>query len=92
MVAIHGGPHSVSSNTLSRSDPIAAGILLATILNGRIPTLKLSVRLVTLFSGSVLLVLVANYWKINSPPALKWLPTLVGFPVVAIASTLEIRI
>lgn len=88
MVATHGGPHSVSCNTLSRSDAIAAGILLATILNGRIPNFKLSIRLAMLFSGAVSLVLVANYWKINSPPALKWLPTLVGFPVVAVGSTL----
>lgn len=88
MVAIHGGLNSVWCNTLCRLDPIASGILLAAILNGRIPNFKLGVRLAMLFSGPILLILVANYLKINNPTSLEWVPTLIGFPVVAIGSTL----
>src|SRR5205085_2280502 len=32
--------------------------------------------------------LVANYWKIHEPDTLQWIPTLVGFPVVAVSCTL----
>jgi peptidoglycan/LPS O-acetylase OafA/YrhL len=34
------------------------------------------------------LALVANYWRIHEPERLEWIPTLVGFPVVALSCTL----
>ncbi len=31
---------------------------------------------------------VANHWQINAPDKLEWIPTLVGFPAIALGSTL----
>jgi peptidoglycan/LPS O-acetylase OafA/YrhL len=88
MVAFHGGMDSVRCNTLGRLDPIAAGILVAATLRGRIPNFSIFVRLGMLCCGMLPLVLVAHYWKIEDPEALLWIPTLVGFPVVAASCTL----
>ena len=41
-----------------------------------------------LLTGLLTLVLVAHYWKINNPESLQWIPTLIGFPVVAAGCTL----
>ena len=88
MVALHGGMNSVWCNTLGRLDPIAAGVLIAAALRGGIPSLRLGTRFSMLVAGIVPLALVANYWKIHEPETLKWIPTLVGFPVVAVSCTL----
>jgi len=88
MIAFHGGTNSVWCNTLGRLDPIAAGILVAAVLRGGIPHFRLGVRLGMLVAGTIPLALVANYWKIHGPERLEWVPTLVGFPVVAISCTL----
>jgi len=88
MVLIHGGMNSVWCNTLARLDPIAAGILVAAALRGRIPNFSISTRLGILCCGIVPLALVATRWKIHEPETLKWIPTLVGFPVVAVGCTL----
>jgi peptidoglycan/LPS O-acetylase OafA/YrhL len=88
MIAIHGGQNSVWCNTFARLDPIVAGILVAAVLRGGIPRFSFPARLVMLLSGIVALALVANYWKIHEPEKLEWIPTLVGFPVVALGSTL----
>jgi peptidoglycan/LPS O-acetylase OafA/YrhL len=83
MVAIHGGQNSVWCNTLGRLDPIAAGILVAAALRGSIPNFRLPARLGMLGCGILPLTLVARYWPINAPDKLEWLPTLLGYPVVA---------
>jgi len=88
MIALHGGMNSVWCNTLARLDPIAAGILVAAVLRGGIPRFSLGARIGMLVAGTIPLALVANYWKIHEPERLEWIPTLVGFPVVAIACTL----
>jgi len=88
MVALHGGMNSVWCNTLSRLDPIAAGILIALVLRGRIPGYNSLLRLIMLGCGIVSLALVANFWKIHEPVTLEWIPTLVGFPVVAFSCML----
>jgi peptidoglycan/LPS O-acetylase OafA/YrhL len=88
MIALHGGMNSVWCNTFSRLDPIAAGILVAAVLRGGIPNFSLSTRFSLLLVGILPLALVANYWKIHEPERLEWIPTLVGFPVVAISCTL----
>lgn len=88
MIALHGGMNSVWCNTLSRLDPIAAGILVAAILRGGVPSFTLPTRVGMLVAGIIPLALVANYWKIHEPEHLEWIPTLVGFPVVAISCTL----
>jgi peptidoglycan/LPS O-acetylase OafA/YrhL len=88
MIAFHGGTNSVWCNTLGRLDPIAAGILVAAVLRGGIPNFSLASRFGMLVAGTIPLALVANYWKIHGPERLEWIPTLVGFPVVAISCTL----
>jgi peptidoglycan/LPS O-acetylase OafA/YrhL len=88
MIALHGGMNSVWCNTLSRLDPIAAGILVAAVLRGGAPTFNLGTRLAMVVAGIIPLALVANYWKIHEPVRLEWIPTLVGFPVVAVSCTL----
>lgn len=88
MVAVHGGQNSVWCNTLARLDPIVAGILLAAVLRGTIPNFSPATRLGMLAIGILSLALVANYWKIHEPESLLWIPTLVGFPVVALSATL----
>jgi peptidoglycan/LPS O-acetylase OafA/YrhL len=88
MVALHGGMNSVWCNTLSRLDPIAAGIIVAALLRGGVPHFRLGLRLCMLVVGTIPLALVANYWKIHEPDHLEWIPTLLGFPVVAISCTL----
>ena len=87
MVAIHGGPTSVWCNTLGRLDPIAAGILVAGLLNSRLPDLRPGSRVVLASTGLFALVLVARNWRINGPDTLDWVPTLVGYPVVGAACT-----
>lgn len=88
MVVVHGGMNSVWCNTLGRLDPIAAGILMAALLKGKIPQWRPVFRLGAFACSVVALALVANYWQIHQPESLKWIPTLVGFPVVAISCTL----
>jgi peptidoglycan/LPS O-acetylase OafA/YrhL len=88
MIALHGGMNSVWCNTLARLDPIAAGILVAAVLRGGVPNFSLGTRFSMLVAGIIPLALVANYWKIHEPERLLWIPTLVGFPVVAISCTL----
>jgi peptidoglycan/LPS O-acetylase OafA/YrhL len=88
MVAVHGGTNSVWCNTLARLDPIAAGILVAFALRGSIPNLGLGTRMGLLCCGILPLALVANYWRIHEPDTLEWIPTLMGFPVVAVSCTL----
>ena len=88
MVAIHGGMNSVWCNTLGRLDPIVAGILMAAFLRGRIPRFSLPVRLAMICCGIAPLAVVANYWHIHEPQKLEWIPTLVGFPVVAVSCAL----
>jgi peptidoglycan/LPS O-acetylase OafA/YrhL len=90
MIVLHGGTNSVWCNTLARLDPIAAGILVAAVLRGKIPTFSLGVRLGMLAGGIPVLALVATYWRIHEPDTLEWIPTLVGFPVVALSCTLVV--
>lgn len=87
MVALHGGMNSVWCNTLARLDPIAAGVLAAALLNGGVPPWTLRRRLALLVAGILPLALVANAWHIHEPERLAWIPTLIGFPVVAAGCT-----
>jgi peptidoglycan/LPS O-acetylase OafA/YrhL len=88
MIVIHGGMNSVWCNTLARLDPIAMGILVAAALRGRIPNFSIGTRLGMLCCGILPLAFVATRWKIHEPETLEWIPTLVGFPVVAVSCTL----
>lgn len=85
MISIHGGMNSVWCNTLGRLDPIAAGILIAAILKGKIPQFNLGLRISSIFVSIVVLAFVANYWQIHQPEKLEWVATMIGFPVVALS-------
>lgn len=87
IVALHGGMNSVWCNTITRLDPIASGILIAVILHDGIPGFRLRTRVAILIAGSAALALVANNWRIHEPEHLLWVPTLIGFPVVALSCT-----
>ncbi len=88
LLAVHANTNSVRYNTLARIDPIAAGILVAVALRGRMPNFSLGLRLSMLCCGLAPLVLMSRYWKINNPESLLWVPTLLGYPVVAACCTL----
>jgi peptidoglycan/LPS O-acetylase OafA/YrhL len=88
MIVLHGGMNSVWCNTLCRLDPIAAGILVAALLRGEMPAISLERRIGMLFLGIIPLALVASNWKIHEPEKLYWVPTLAGFPIVAMSCTL----
>jgi len=88
MVAIHAGRFSIWCNTLARLDPIALGILIAVLLRGRVPNFRIWTRLTMLLGGTVPVVLVANSWNLPSPQRLEWIPSLLGFPIVAVCCTL----
>ena len=88
VVAFHGGMNSVWCNTVCRLDPIAAGILIAAVLHGGRANFHPAARIAMLLCGIAPLVFVANVWKIHEPARLEWLPTLVGFPLVAASCTL----
>jgi peptidoglycan/LPS O-acetylase OafA/YrhL len=88
MLAIHANSNSVRYNSLARLDPIAAGILVATVLHSRMPKFGLRLRLIMLCCGVSGLILVAHFWRINRPDSLEWVPTLIGYPVVAVSCTL----
>jgi peptidoglycan/LPS O-acetylase OafA/YrhL len=87
MVATHAGQNSIWCNTLARLDPIAAGILVAAVLRGGAPRLGLGTRTGMLAAGTLPLALVAHFWRIHGPDRLEWVPSLVGFPVVAASCT-----
>jgi peptidoglycan/LPS O-acetylase OafA/YrhL len=84
MVAVHGGVNSVWCNTLSRLDPIAAGVIIAAVLRGGVPKVGGYLRFALLIAGIAPMIFVANVWKIHEPQQLDWTPTLIGFPLVAL--------
>ena len=88
MLIVHGGMNSVWCNTLGRLDPIAAGVLVAVALRGKMPNFNLAIRFAMVCIGVVPLALVSNFWHIHEPQKLEWIPTLAGFPVVAASCTL----
>jgi len=81
--AHHAGETQVWCNTLARLDPIALGILVAIVLRGRTPRLKLVERLGLFAAGIVCMALAANYWVIKGDP-LATRSMVIGYPVVAI--------
>lgn len=88
LLRFHAYPNTLRYNTLVRLDPIAAGILVAVGLRGRMPNFGIGLRLSMLCCGLVALVLVSHYWNINNPESLSWIATLLGFPAVAASCTL----
>jgi peptidoglycan/LPS O-acetylase OafA/YrhL len=71
-------------NTLCRLDPIAGGALLASFLNGRVPTFRNATRFAMITGALALLALTGIYSDFAGPTS------LIGFPVAAVVSILLI--
>ena len=69
-------------NTLVQLDPIAAGILIAVLLKGRVPTLGVRARASLATVGIALLWATANFFRIKADP-LKLRDLLLGYPAMA---------
>lgn len=77
---------TVWANTLTRLDPIAAGILLAIWLDGNIPDFGRFLR-VGLVCGGALIIALIGHAAVGWGEGLPWLGTLVGYPLAAIAAS-----
>jgi peptidoglycan/LPS O-acetylase OafA/YrhL len=77
---------TVWANTLTRLDPIAAGVLLAVWLRGSSPDISRAWRLVML-SGGVLCLATIGHFAAAWGEGLPWAGTLISYPLVAIAAT-----
>jgi peptidoglycan/LPS O-acetylase OafA/YrhL len=86
VLLLHGGAWSVWTNTLARLDPMAAGILLAIILRGRVPNIGLRTRFVLIGLG-VAAIGVTGHFAAPWGDGLPWFGTLVSYPVVATSAT-----
>jgi peptidoglycan/LPS O-acetylase OafA/YrhL len=74
----------ISKNSLTRADGIAAGVLLAVALGGRIPSLGASARAGILSAAAAALLLVGTTFQLFQP-GLRPLPTALGYPIIAAA-------
>ena len=81
---LHAKAWQIWVNTFCRLDPIAAGILLAVLLKGRIPSLPGKLRF-TLFACGVSLITVTRHFVGTGDEKPLWTGTLIGFPLVAIS-------
>jgi peptidoglycan/LPS O-acetylase OafA/YrhL len=85
VVLVLGGATSLWpywGNTLARMDPIAAGALVALLLNGRLPKLANAMRVTMLIAGMLLLVACGMFLPKAGPPA------LVAYPLAMLAALL----
>lgn len=69
--------HNVWFNTFTRLDPIATGILIALVLNGRVPQLRVAARWLLAATGLLLLYFAAKAEGTMPPWFLGW---MVAFP------------
>ncbi|HEY6770486.1 MAG TPA: acyltransferase [Candidatus Sulfotelmatobacter sp.] len=81
----HGDGWDVWVNTIARLDPMAAGILIAVLLRGQAPRIKMAPRLAILISA-ITCVGVVGYFAAPWGYSLPWLGTLVSYPLVGTAS------
>jgi peptidoglycan/LPS O-acetylase OafA/YrhL len=77
---------TVWANTLTRLDPIAAGILLAVGLRGSAPDIGWMWRLV-LVGGGVLCLTTIGHFAVAWGEGLPWAGTLISYPLITIAAT-----
>ena len=85
VVLVLGGATSLWpywGNTVARMDPIAAGALVALLLNGRLPKLANAMRVTMLMAGMLLLVACGMFLPKTGPPA------LVAYPLATLAALL----
>jgi len=74
----------ISKNSFTRTDGIAAGVLLAVALRGRVPRLTSGQRLLLAFAGVGLLLIIADRFHLFSGPV-SALRLATGWPLVALA-------
>jgi peptidoglycan/LPS O-acetylase OafA/YrhL len=72
-------------NSFAHLDSIAAGILIAVFLSGRVPKIKNGIRAGMIGTALSALLLRAHFSEILPKDALGWGETLLGWPVVAAA-------
>ena len=75
-------PMALWANTFAHLDSIAAGILLAIVLHGRAPSIRLTTRIALLICGSAGIT-VRGYFQTVSADSMSWGTTLFGWPAVA---------
>ncbi len=85
--AHHRWESEIWCNTLVQLDPIAAGILLAVLLNGVVPQFSKLVRAAMVVGGIACLALAALYFGIKNDPLTTWRIVL-GYPMVALGGVL----
>ncbi len=84
-LVIAGAHHPAAwCNTLTRLDPIAAGALLASFLDGRTPSLSRLLRSVMMVSAVIVITLVGLFADYSG------ISTLIGYPLATLAAILLI--
>lgn len=84
----HANHRQIWCDTLTRLDPIAAGILIAVILHGKIPQFGAWTRFVYVCSGVILLVVISAYTRPISDETVASMNILFRFPGATVACVL----
>jgi peptidoglycan/LPS O-acetylase OafA/YrhL len=82
---LHGTAPQLWGNSFAHLDSIAAGILIAVFLNGRVPKIKNGIRAGMIGVALFALLLRAHFSEIQPQDALGWGETILGWPAVAAA-------
>ncbi len=90
VLAMHGGQPQLWCNTLTRLDPIALGVLIATSLHGKAPALSGITRSAFTLAGVAMLLGVSYFADIGTAKPVTWVGTLLGYPAVAAACALVV--
>jgi peptidoglycan/LPS O-acetylase OafA/YrhL len=77
-------PMALWANTFAHLDSIAAGILLAIMLHGRAPSIRLATRIALLICGAACIT-ARGYFQTVTADSMSWGTTLFGWPAVAAA-------
>jgi peptidoglycan/LPS O-acetylase OafA/YrhL len=84
----HASKDAIRTNTFARLDPIAVGILLAVLLNGRIPLLRAWQRVALLATGTGILIAVGTWCNTLVPRSVSGRLDLPEFPAVTLGCAL----
>lgn len=84
----HASTDLIWCNTLTRLDPIAAGVLLAVLLRGKSPEFKTWQRIALWCAGSVILIETGKAWNTGVPRLLSPSLDLVSYPALALGCAL----
>lgn len=85
MLLVHSGAWNIWINTFARLDPMAAGILLAVFLRGRVPKLSIAARILLLVACTAGIGVTGHFsagWGDGTP----WAGILISYPFIAVCS------